>query len=152
MTRFEHRKGDRASARGGVGLREPACQRSGAERTTQEVRREAAGTAVEVGTEIEEREKIGSRFGHHLWRSPRRASDGQPFAAPKQPVPMAGSYVFEETEAGTRFTTEGETDAHGLFKLAEPVFARIARREWEHSCQTLKEVLEEKPPPTPPSP
>jgi ligand-binding SRPBCC domain-containing protein len=58
------------------------------------------------------------------------------------PVPATATYTFESVEGGTRFTMLGETDAHGLFKLAEPVFARMARREWASSGETLKELLE----------
>ena len=53
-----------------------------------------------------------------------------------------GSYASSRTDGGTRFTMEGEVEAHGFFRLAEPVFARMARREWESSCETLKELLE----------
>jgi hypothetical protein len=35
-----------------------------------------------------------------------------------------------------------ETDAHGFFKLAEPVFARMARRDVAASCEHLKDILE----------
>ena len=36
----------------------------------------------------------------------------------------------------------GELDAHGFFKLAEPVFARITRRELEANLGHLKDLLE----------
>ena len=58
------------------------------------------------------------------------------------PVRMQGSYSFEPVDGGTRFSMEGETDAHGFFKLAEPVFARMVRRDWATSCENLKDVLE----------
>jgi hypothetical protein len=35
-----------------------------------------------------------------------------------------------------------ETDAHGFFKLAEPVFGRMARRDVTTSCEHLKDLLE----------
>jgi hypothetical protein len=35
-----------------------------------------------------------------------------------------------------------ETDAHGFFKLAEPVFARMARRDLATSAEHLKDILE----------
>ncbi len=112
------------------------------QRMVSEVRREA-GVPVEVGSEIDEvLQFLGRRFDvtlqvtelEPLRRSAVRASSG--------PVPMTGSYRFERVDGSTRFSMEGETDAHGLFKLAEPVFARMARRDWEHSCQTLKELME----------
>jgi hypothetical protein len=58
------------------------------------------------------------------------------------PVAATGSYTSEETDGGTLFTMQGEADAHGLFKLAEPFLARLARREWEHGAETLKDLLE----------
>ncbi len=107
-----------------------------------EVRR-GAGEQMGVGTEIEEvTQFLGRRFEmtyvvtehEPMRRSAVRTSSG--------PVRMEGSYSFESVAGGTRFTMEGETDAHGLFKLAEPVFARMARREWESSCEVLKDLLE----------
>lgn len=107
-----------------------------------EVRREP-GVPVEVGTKVEEvLQFLGRRFDVTLEVTelePRRRSTVR---AAEGPVPMTGSYTFEAVGTSTRFSMEGETDAHGLFKLAEPVFARMARRDWEHSCQTLKDLLE----------
>ena len=58
------------------------------------------------------------------------------------PVPLHGRYLLEPADGGTRFTVSGELDAHGLFKLAEPVFARITRRELETNLGHLKDLLE----------
>jgi carbon monoxide dehydrogenase subunit G len=58
------------------------------------------------------------------------------------PIPLTGGYRLEPVAAGTRFTVRGELDAHGLFKLAEPVFARITRRELEANLGHLKDLLE----------
>jgi uncharacterized membrane protein len=58
------------------------------------------------------------------------------------PIPFSGGYLFEPLDAGTRFTVSGELDAHGLFKLAEPVFARITSRELEANLGHLKDLLE----------
>jgi uncharacterized membrane protein len=58
------------------------------------------------------------------------------------PVPLSGGYRLEPLDDGTRFTVSGELDAHGLFKLAEPVFARITSRELEANLGHLKDLLE----------
>jgi hypothetical protein len=58
------------------------------------------------------------------------------------PIPLTGSYVLEPVDGRTRFTMRLETDAHGFFKLAEPVFARMARREMESNLGHLKDLLE----------
>lgn len=107
-----------------------------------EVRREP-GVPVVVGTEIEEvLQFLGRRFDVTLEVTELQPRTRSSVRAAKGPVPMTGSYTFEAVDGGTRFSMEGETDAHGLFRLAEPVFARMARRDWDHSCQTLKELLE----------
>jgi uncharacterized membrane protein len=58
------------------------------------------------------------------------------------PVPLNGIYEYEPVNGGTRFTVTGELDAHGFFKLAEPVFARITGRELESNLGHLKDLLE----------
>ena len=102
-----------------------------------------ADAPIEVGLEIEETYKfLGVRLPMTLkvteHEPPRRSaiemSDG--------PVPGRGSYQFEPVDAGTRFTMTLDTDAHGFFKLAEPVFARMARRDFVASLGNLKDILE----------
>ncbi len=58
------------------------------------------------------------------------------------PVPLRGSYLLEPAHGGTKFTVIGELDAHGLFKLAEPVFARLTARELEANLGHCKDLLE----------
>jgi hypothetical protein len=58
------------------------------------------------------------------------------------PVRLDGRYRFDPVDCGTRFTTRGDMEAQGFFRLAEPVFARMARREWVPSCETIENVLE----------
>jgi uncharacterized membrane protein len=58
------------------------------------------------------------------------------------PVPLNGTYEYEAVNGGTRFTVTGELDAHGFFKLAEPVFARITGRELEANLGHLEDLLE----------
>jgi uncharacterized membrane protein len=58
------------------------------------------------------------------------------------PVPLKGSYLLEPVTGGTKFTVIGELDAHGLFKLAEPVFARLTARELEANLGHCKDLLE----------
>lgn len=58
------------------------------------------------------------------------------------PVPLSGTYEYQAVNGGTRFTVAGELDAHGFFKLAEPVFARITGRELESNLGHLKDLLE----------
>jgi hypothetical protein len=107
-----------------------------------EVRR-PVGAPLEVGAEIPEVASfLGKRFGvtltvtelEPLTRSAVRTSSG--------PVRLDGCYRFEPVPGGTRFSMEGEVEAHGFFSVAEPVFAAAARREAASSCQRLKQLLE----------
>jgi hypothetical protein len=57
-------------------------------------------------------------------------------------VPMTGAYVLEQADSATKLTATGELDAHGVFKLSQPVFARMAGRELEASLGHLRDLLE----------
>jgi uncharacterized membrane protein len=57
-------------------------------------------------------------------------------------IPLSGSYMLEPLDGGTKLTVTGELEAHRLFKLAEPVFARMTSRELEASLGHLKDLLE----------
>jgi hypothetical protein len=105
--------------------------------------RGGAGVPLEVGSEIQQvAQFLGRRFEVTLVVTEHEPMRRSSVRASASPVPVTGSYTFDPVDGGTRFSMEGETDAHGLFKLAEPVFARMARREWASSCEVLKELLE----------
>jgi uncharacterized membrane protein len=101
-----------------------------------------ADQPVEPGLEIEETYSfLGVKLPMTLTvteHEPRRHSA----VSVSGPVGGQGSYDFEPVDGGTRFTMTLETDAHGFFKLAEPVFARMARREVVTSVAQLKDILE----------
>lgn len=58
------------------------------------------------------------------------------------PIPGSGSYSIKPADGGTRFTWTVQADPSGFFKLAEPVLARMMRRELSTNCENLKDVLE----------
>ena len=58
------------------------------------------------------------------------------------PFPFSGTTSFEAVEGGTRVELEAEGDVSGIFKLAEPIVARTAQRQFEGNYLTLKDVLE----------
>ena len=108
----------------------------------QEVRH-PAGAPLEVGSEIVEVASfLGKRFEITLVLTQHDPMKGSAVRSSSGPVDLEGTYSFEQVEGGTRFTAKGEVEAHGFFRVAEPVFARIARREWASSCAVLKELLE----------
>jgi uncharacterized protein YndB with AHSA1/START domain len=58
------------------------------------------------------------------------------------PVPITSRISVAPVDGGTKVTIAGEIQAAGFFKLAEPIFARIAKRQVAADVQTLKELLE----------
>jgi len=64
------------------------------------------------------------------------------FKSTSGPIPMTGTTTYEEAEGGTKVTLELEGDVGGVFKLAEPIVARTAQRQFEGNYLTLKDVLE----------
>lgn len=58
------------------------------------------------------------------------------------PVPFSVSQVLEPTNGGTRLMFVGEGEPGGFFKLAEPVVARVAERQFKNDFETLKDILE----------
>ena len=60
------------------------------------------------------------------------------------PVPIHSRILFDAGDGGTKVTIEGELQAAGFFKIAEPIMLRVARRQVETDVQTLKEILEAK--------
>jgi uncharacterized protein YndB with AHSA1/START domain len=58
------------------------------------------------------------------------------------PVPIEERFTFQAVADGTQVTLVGELDAAGFFKLAEPVLARMVKRQVENDAGTLKDLLE----------
>lgn len=58
------------------------------------------------------------------------------------PVPGEGGFTFESVAGGTKVSLAFEAEPGGFFKVAEPVFARTAQRQWETNLATLKDLLE----------
>jgi uncharacterized protein YndB with AHSA1/START domain len=58
------------------------------------------------------------------------------------PVPFSVSHVLEPRDGGTRLAFVGDGEPGGFFKLAEPVVARVAERQFKNDFETLKDILE----------
>jgi len=96
-----------------------------------------------VGTRVQEvRRFMGVRLEMDLELTEFEPNRKSSLKAVSGGIPLSGSYVLEPLDGATRFTVTGELDAHGAFKLAEPVFARITSRELEANLGHLKDLLE----------
>ena len=98
---------------------------------------------LRVGTRRREvRQFLGLRIEMNLELTEYEPNRRSSLKAVSGPIPLSGSYLLEAVDGATRLTAAGELDAHGLFKLAEPVFARITGRELEANLGHLKDLLE----------
>jgi len=96
-----------------------------------------------VGTRVQEvRRFMGVRLEMDLELTEFEPNRKSSLKAVSGGIPLSGSYVLEPLDGATRLTETGELDAHGAFKLAEPVFARITSRELEANLGHLKDLLE----------
>lgn len=64
------------------------------------------------------------------------------FKSTSGPFPVEGGYTFESVEGGTRVTVTGQGETGGFFKLADPIVARMVKRQVEADSANLKELLE----------
>ncbi len=55
--------------------------------------------------------------------------------------PVTGRRIFEAVEEGTRVTLILQADPSGVFKIAAPVFASIAKRSIESDAANLKDLM-----------
>jgi Polyketide cyclase / dehydrase and lipid transport len=96
-----------------------------------------------VGTQVQEvRRFLGVRIPMTLELTEFEPERKSSLKAVTGGIPLSGSYLLEPLDDGTKLTVTGQLEAHRLFKLAEPVFARMTIRELEASLGHLKDLLE----------
>lgn len=61
------------------------------------------------------------------------------------PVPFSVHHTLESRNGETRLSFVGEGEPGGFFRLAEPIVARTAERQFRSDFETLKDVLEDRP-------
>jgi len=64
------------------------------------------------------------------------------FKSTSGPFPVEGGYIFEQVEGGTKVTVTGQGETGGFFKLADPLVARMVKRDLETANANLKDLLE----------
>jgi uncharacterized protein YndB with AHSA1/START domain len=111
--------------------------------TTVDVSRQVTPGPMAVGTRATDVRRFLGRRIESEWEviehdPPRRSA----VRGVSGPIPFTGRYTLEPVEGATRFTSAVELDAHGFFKLAEPIFAGIAGREMRSNLGHLKDLLE----------
>jgi len=67
------------------------------------------------------------------------------FKSTSGPISMEGTQTFESVDGGTKFSFAFQGDPGGLFKVAEPILARMVKRQVEADFNNLKDLLEAQP-------
>jgi uncharacterized membrane protein len=57
-------------------------------------------------------------------------------------LPLKAQRIFEAVEGGTRVTLILQADPSGVFKIAAPLFATMAKRSIESDITNLKDLME----------
>ena len=58
------------------------------------------------------------------------------------PVPFSVTQMLEPRDGGTKITFVGEGEPGRFFRVAEPIVARVAERQFKGDYETLKDILE----------
>jgi len=102
----------------------------------------ASETPLRVGSKVTMVGKfLGKRFETTMEVTGLEEHKKFSFKATK-PMPFVGSYIFERIGNGTRFRQIAEGETKGFFKVADPVFERIVKRQTKADLENLKELLE----------
>ena len=110
--------------------------------------RHGAGETLEVGSTVTEvAQFLGRRFELSFVVTELQPPYRSAVQATPGPVRLSGTYELAEVQEGTRFTMTAVVEGHGFFKIAEPAFARMVRRDGVSTAETLKDVLENAPVP-----
>jgi len=110
--------------------------------TLAEVRRLTDGPMA-AGTRVLEVRRFLGRKIETVWEMvecdpPRRSA----IRSVKAPFAWQGTYELGPADGGMWFTVGLQGDPGGFFRVAEPVFARMGRRELVANLANLKDVLE----------
>ena len=99
---------------------------------------------VGVGTTYHTKEKFLGRVIDQTWEVVERNEDGSFWRARSTsgPLKMETTMKFEAAGDGTRITRTLDVDVGHFFKMASPIVARVAQREFETDFAILKDILE----------
>jgi len=109
----------------------------------QEVRKTSEGPVGAGTTFINVGQLLGRRIESTVEYSEYEPNRRVAAKSISGPLPYKFEVTFEPAaEDGTKVTTRGEAEVGGFFKLAEPIAARMLKRQFETDNANLKDLLE----------
>ena len=98
---------------------------------------------MQVGTKVSEiRKFLGRRMESTLEVTEYEPDRKFSMRIVSGPVPFQVEHTLEPEDGGTRLKWVGTGEPGGFFKLAEPLVARQAQRQFRGDFETLKDLLE----------
>jgi uncharacterized protein YndB with AHSA1/START domain len=98
---------------------------------------------MQVGTKVTEvRKFLGRRMDSTLEVTQYEPDRKFSMRVLSGPVPFDVEHTLEVDDGGTRLKWVGTGEPAGFFKLAEPLVARQAQRQFRGDFETLKDLLE----------
>ena len=99
-------------------------------------------TPVKVGTRIRSRVRMLGRTIEATYEVVELEPNKRVVNKSDEPFPWKAIITFQSESGGTRLVSAAEGELGGFFKLSEPIFARIMKKQLQAQYETAKELLE----------
>ena len=99
-------------------------------------------TPVKVGTRIRTRGRMLGRKIEGTYEVVEHEPNKRVVNKSDEPFPWKAIITFQAENGGTRLVSAAEGELGGFFKLSEPIFARIVKKQLQAQYETAKELLE----------
>jgi len=99
-------------------------------------------TPVKVGTRVRSRLRMLGRKIDGTYEVVELEPNTRVVNKSDEPFPWKAIITFQPENGGTRLVSAAEGELGGFFKLSEPIFARIMKKQLQAQYETAKELLE----------
>ena len=99
-------------------------------------------TPVKVGTRVRSRLRMLGRKIDGTYEVVELEPNTRVVNKSDEPFPWKAIITFQSENGGTRLVSAAEGELGGFFKLSEPIFARIMKKQLQAQYETAKELLE----------
>ncbi len=99
-------------------------------------------TPVKVGTRVRSRLRMLGRKIEGTYEVVELEPNRRVVNKSDEPFPWKAIITFQSENGGTRLVSAAEGELGGFFKLSEPIFARIMKKQLQAQYETAKELLE----------
>ena len=102
----------------------------------------ASETPVKAGTRIRTRARMLGRKVEGTLEVLEYEPNKRVVQKSDEPFSFKVTNTFQAENGGTRLVSAAEGELGGFFKLSEPIFARIVKKQLQAQYETAKELLE----------